>query len=193
MYQLFAVAAEGDGARGNGRGHAAAWSAAAAALWGVVACSPALEWRQVRPPDWSLGFSLPCRPEQHERQVPLAGAEVPMRMVSCTADGHLFAVTSADLADPQRVGPALQALAEAAQANAQARVLSQTPARVRGMTPNPNARQFTLQGRHADGAPLRLRVLVFAHGARVFQASVVGQASDDSRMNPVFDSLELTP
>lgn len=156
---------------------------------GLVGCSPALDWRQVRPEGWSLAVSLPCRPASHARQVPLAGAPVELLLLACSADGHTFAVASADLGDPARVGPALQALAAAALANVAGTPEAERPAAVAGMTPHPLARHLLLRGRLPDGTAVREQVLVFSLGPRVFQASVVGPQADDPRSRPFFDSI----
>jgi len=168
---------------------------AAALLWvvgaGLSACSPALDWRQLRPDGWGLTVSLPCRPADLARQVPLAGAPVELRLLACSADGHTFAIASADMADPARVGPALQALAATALANVQGRVDAVQPAAVPGMTPYPDARRWQVSGRLPEGGPVREQVLVFAHGLRVFQATVVGPQADGDMAQPFFESIEV--
>lgn len=157
----------------------------------LSACSPALDWRQLRPDGWGLGVSLPCRPANQARQVPLAGAPVELRLLACSADGHTFAIASADMADPARVDLALQALGAAALANVQGRIDAEQPAAVPGMTPYPSARRWQVSGRLPDGAAVREQVLVFAHGLRVFQATVVGPRVDDGLAAPFFESIEV--
>lgn len=157
----------------------------------ATACAPALDWRQVQPPGWSLTAALPCRPDRAERTLPLAGAPVVLGLWSCSADGHVFAIASADVAEPARVGPALQALAEAARANLAAQVESDQPALVRGMTPYPQARHLRLAGRRPDGQALREQMLVFARGTRVYQATVLGAQVDEARVRPLVEALEL--
>lgn len=168
----------------------------AAVLWlvvgaGLSACSPALDWRQLRPDGWGLAVSLPCRPADLARQVPLAGAPVELRLLACSADGHTFAIASADMADPARVGPALQALGASALANVQGRIDAVQPAAVPGMTPHPDARCWQVSGRLPEGGPVREQVLVFAHGLRVFQATVVGPRADGEMAQPFFESIEV--
>ena len=170
----------------------APWLAVALSM-GLQACAPALDWRQMQPGGWTVGVSLPCRPSPLARTLPLAGAPVNMTMLSCTADDHLFAVAMADMADPSRLGPALRALGEAARANLQAQVLSEAPARVPGMTPQDEARRWSLAGRRPDGQAVRMQVLVFAHGTRVYQATVLGPSADDTRARPLFDGLAVRP
>lgn len=161
------------------------------AIAGLAACSPALDWRQLRPDGWGLAVSLPCRPADVVRQVPLAGAPVELRLLACSADGHTFAMASADMADPARVDPALQALGAAALANVQGRVDAEQAAAVPGMTPYPGARRWQVIGRLPDGAAVQEQVLVFAHGLRVFQATVVGPRADREMAQPFFDSIEV--
>lgn len=160
---------------------------------GLPACAPALDWRQLQPEGWPLQLAMPCKPATQERQVPLAGQTVALRMLSCTADGHLFALASADVADPARVAPALQALGQAAQANARASIVGERAAVVPGMTPQAAARHWRLRGQLPDGQAVAEQVLVFAHGTRVFQASLIGPQADDSRAAPFFDGLKVQP
>ena len=157
----------------------------------LVACSPTLDWRQVRPEGWGLVASWPCRPTLQARPVALAGPAVELGLLSCSAGDHRFAIASADVADPARVGPALQALAAAAQANVQGVVEAERVALVPGMTPQPAARWRRVQGRLPDGQPVREQVLVFAQGMRVFQATLVGPVADDALAKAFFDSIEL--
>ena len=165
---------------------------AAGALLALLAgCSPALDWRQVRPEGWGLVASWPCRPTSQTRQVPLAGPAVALELMACSADGHTFALASADMADPVRIEPALSALAEAARANVGGRLESQRPASVPGMTPNARARVWQLRGRLPDGQAIHEQVMVFAHGLRVFQASVVGPLAGEAQAKPFFESIEL--
>ncbi len=159
----------------------------------LVACSAALDWRDVRPDGWSLMGALPCKPASQQRQVALAGQPVVLTMVACTADSHTFALSSAELGDPARVGVVLQALGQAAQANVQATVAAEQAAQVPGMTPNPAARRWLLRGRLPDGQAVAEQVQVFAHGTRVFQAAVIGPVADSARADPFFEALKVLP
>lgn len=176
---------------------AAHWQVVIAALcacctW-LAGCAPALDWRQFQPEGWPLQLALPCKPADQQRQIPLAGARVALRMLSCSADDHVFAVASTDVGDPARVEPALQALAAAARANVQATVLGEQAANVPGMTPQAAARRWRLRGQLPDARVVTEQLQVFAHGTRVFQASVIGPAADDTRTAPFFDALQVRP
>jgi len=177
----------------QGRSASCKGLAAGALACSLAACAPALDWREFQPEGWPLVVAMPCKPAIQQRPVVLAGQTIDMRMLSCTADGHLFAVGAADVADPARVGPAMQAIGQAAQANTRAAVLRRQPAAVPGMTPHADATRWQLQGQLPDGQPLAQQVQVFAHGTRVFQASVIGPQADDVRAAPFFDALKVVP
>lgn len=147
----------------------------------------------MQPPGWSLTAALPCRPDMAERRVPLAGAPVALALWSCSAGEHLFAIASADLADPARVAPALQGLAAAARANIMGQLEADQPARVKGMTPHPDARLQRLAGRRPDGSAVRAQLLLFTYGTRVYQATVLGPRAGDAEMRPLLEALELRP
>lgn len=108
--------------------------------WGFVlvalsACSPALDWRELRPDGAHVRASMPCRPASHQRELPLAGAPVTLSLWACQVDTGTFGLAMADMRDPARVGPALLALREAARQNVQGRVIELVPVQVPGMTP----------------------------------------------------------
>lgn len=181
------------GARRSGPGWSVTLVAGPLAVALLVGCSAALDWRQLQPDGWSLSAALPCKPASQQRRVALSGQTVVLTMLACTADSHTFALASADLGDPARVGGALQALGRAAQANVQGQVLAERPAVVPGMTPNPAARHWHLQGRLPSGQAVAEQVQVFAHGTRVFQAAVIGPQADETRAGPFFDGLKVLP
>lgn len=83
----------------------------------LVACSPALDWREVRVDDAALTAMFPCRPERRARDVPLAGAQVRMEMAACAAEGSTYAASFFSVQDPALVTGMLEALRSAAVAN----------------------------------------------------------------------------
>jgi len=168
------------------------WGVAWAAL-ALVSCSPALNWREVRPEGSDLVAMFPCKPDRFVRQVPLAGSRVEMQLVSCAVDGVSYAVVHARVADPMQVGPALDALRSAAAANIGGQAASQVPFSVVGMTPNPHAVRFSAEGQAADGTPVREQAGVFARGLQVYQATVVGPRLDAQGTETFFTGLRFAP
>lgn len=162
-----------------------------ALAWLLTACSPTLDWRELRPEGSGAQLMLPCKPASHARKVKLAGGEVELSLYACSAGDVTWALAFADLADPARVGSALQELRAAALANlgadeSQATVL---PLKVDGATPNPAATRLALNGRLPDGKPVQEQVAVFSKGTRVFQATCVGAALPADAVQTFFESL----
>ena len=135
---------------------------------------------------------FPCKPASHAREVTLTGVRVEMSMLACTAGDATYALAFADMADPARVTPALTEMARAASANLQASApASMTPARVPGMTPNPEATQWQIDGRMPDGRAVQEQATFFAYGTRVFQATVVGARLDAEALETFFGALRV--
>lgn len=159
----------------------------------VTGCSGAPDWRELRPAGLSLRFAMPCRPDVAERRLTLSGAEVDWRLWSCSADEHTFALASATLPDATRVAAVLDHLGRSAQSNIRGRIESETAAAVRGMTPQAGARRWRLAGHSADGHVIGEEVLVFAYGARVYQATVIGRSPDRAQAQMFFERIEVVP
>ncbi|HET9821520.1 MAG TPA: hypothetical protein VFQ16_06820 [Burkholderiaceae bacterium] len=160
----------------------------------LLACAPALDWREVRPPGANVQVQLPCKPAIHARQVTLAGAAVEMSLYACSADGVTYALSHADIGDPARVGAVLDALARSARANLGGGLpRSSAPARVEGMTPIPLAVRLELDGHLPDGRPARESVVVFAYGTRVYQATALGAQLDPAALDTFLGSLRVRP
>jgi hypothetical protein len=159
----------------------------------LVACAPALDWREVRPADSGLVGLMPCRPSVHQRNVRLAGPPVALTLNACSADGLTFALAHADVGDPARVSAALAELRSAALANVGAGPPETLVWAVPGATPNPASARLRLVGRLADGKPVDEQVAVFSQGTRVFQATVIGPRLPAEVADTFFEGLRLAP
>ncbi|MFN3295165.1 hypothetical protein [Caldimonas sp.] len=158
---------------------------------GLSACAPTLDWREVRPEDSPLVALFPCKPKTHARTVELAGARVRMSLYACTAGGHTYALSWADMGDPARVTPALRALREATAANLGATSPATQALRVPGMTPNPQALRVRVAGTLPDGQAIVQVAGYFAHATRVHQVNVLGPNPPDEAVQTFFDGLRL--
>ena len=97
------------------------------ALITLTACSPALDWREVRPPEApGLQALFPCRPDHATRTVTLPSAAQPlvMQMWSCQTGDVTWALSQVQVQDVTQVGPTLSALARVMQDNLQAASLT---------------------------------------------------------------------
>jgi len=157
----------------------------------LAACSPALDWREVRPEGTGLTLLLPCRPSQQVRTVALAGRDVRLALVACSAGGQTWAVAFADVGDPAAVGPALDGLRRAAARNLGAADAGSQALSVPGATPNAASARLALAGRLPDGAAVQEQVALFTRGTFVFQATVVGPALPADAVDTFFGGLRF--
>ncbi|MBX3636356.1 MAG: hypothetical protein KF683_13385 [Rubrivivax sp.] len=171
-------------------------AAALAAACMLAACSPALDWRDVRPEGSGLVLQMPCRPGAVERTLALAGAAQRVVLHSCMADGLTWGLAVADVGDPARVAPALQAWRDAAAANiaaAPATPADTMPLRVPGATPSAAAGRWQLQGRRPDGVAVQMQLALFTRGTSVLQATVLGPQVPAEAAEQFFGSLRFPP
>jgi hypothetical protein len=158
----------------------------------VVGCTPALNWREWRAPGSTLVALWPCKPQQAERSVALAGRPVRLTLTQCDAGGTTWALTRADVGDPAQVGPALVALRAAALGNVGAdRRADVAGLQVPGATPYREAGAFKSEGRRPDGAAVQLQVALFAHGTTVWQATVLAPRLDAEAAAVFFGALRF--
>ncbi|RZK99661.1 MAG: hypothetical protein EOP36_18585 [Rubrivivax sp.] len=175
-------------------GRNAAAMAAVASLM-LLACSPALDWRTVRPthsPDLQAVF--PCKPTQLDRQVALPalpGPPVTLHLVSCKVGDATWALSYFDAQEIGRVSLGLAADNRALRDNLEALgrlgpptadagslVTAQDlgPSKVAGMTPHGLSRHWRLVGRRpaepGGHEPLEVHAWHFSHGLTVYQATL---------------------
>lgn len=145
------------------------------ALLGAAGCSPPLDWREFQPEGSGIVASFPCKPDRHARSVKLAVQSVRIEMHACAADEAQFALSYFDLEDPAKVSAALAELQSLAAGNLGATERQAQPAKVPGMTPNPEAAHLRLAGRQPDGSTMQQEAVFFTKGLRVYQATVLGR------------------
>ncbi len=160
----------------------------------LAGCSPALDWREVRPAHSPVQLLMPCKPAAQERRVSLAGQPVRLTLHACTAGGQTWGLAFADVVEPARVGPALVELGASAAGNIGAPAAAGAgPLQVPGATPHADSRRWRLQGTRPDGKPVQMQLAVFAHGTQVFQATALGEQLPDDAADTFFDALRMRP
>ena len=163
------------------------------ALVALVACTPVLDWRQVRVGGGSLLGLYLCRPEHRVRTVPLAAANRRMEMVACMAGDSTYAISYVDLVDPATVTGALEALRTAAATNVGGIRPRIDPFFLRGMTPNVEATRLRVEGRLPDGKAVQENAVFFVRGLRIYQASVIGAIPAPEAVETFLAGLKLAP
>jgi hypothetical protein len=157
----------------------------------AAACTPTLDWREVRPEGGALLAMFPCRPDRHQREVSLAGERRRMNLLVCAAGGNTFALGYVDTPDAARAGAVMAELRTLAAEHIGVPTPTVAPYRLAGMTPNPQAAELRLQGKLPDGNEVRERAVFFAHGLRVYQASTIGRHLDEEAAQDFVSGLKL--
>lgn len=173
--------------------HALGWSLVFAFVLPLLACSPALDWRDVKLAQTPLRLQLPCRAVAQERRIQLAGQRVQWHLQTCSSGEHTFGVAWADLGNPLLVSLALQELLTAARSNVAASGDAAKPLLVPGATPHAASRQTLLTGRRADGQAVQMHLAVFTYGTAVFQVTALGPSVKTEVVGPLMDSLRFQP
>ncbi len=158
-------------------------------VW-LAACTPSLNWREVRPEETPLVVLLPCKPDKGAKTLPIGGQPTELRMLGCEADGMLFTVANAQLAEGADVAATLTQWKTAMLANAGATSSQDAPFRPAGATPYATAALSRFQG-GAGHAPVGAAVAVFARGHQVFQAAVFGKTLDAAATDAFFASVRV--
>lgn len=166
---------------------------AVAGLVLLCACSPSLDWRQARPEGGAISVLLPCKPERRTRQVLLADAPATVEVLSCSAEGTTWGVTSADAGGLDRVMAVREAMRAARAVNLDGRETDAQPVAVQGLPVETPGLRLRVEGRMPQGEPVVERSLLFVDGSRVFHAAALGGTPSDQALETFFDSIERTP
>ena len=164
-----------------------------AGLAGLSACSPRLDWREVRPEGTTLIAQLPCKPSRHARQIELAGQRADMNLMSCQAGDATWAVAWVEQADVRSISPMLEAWRAASVRNVAAERTQALPLSVPGATPQPSAGHWRSVGKRPDGTAVTQEVALFSHGVQVFQATVLTGNSSLPEASVFFAGLRFKP
>lgn len=151
--------------------------AALAAL--AVACSPALDWREVSSPEGGFAVLFPGKPRSEARAIVIDGAEVSMRMFSVHADGLAFGAGYADFppgASPEARARRMAATRDALVANVDGRITAQAEVTLDGH----RGVDFRARGRVRD-ADYFVAGQVYAVGDRLYQLAVVAREDAAAR------------
>jgi hypothetical protein len=150
----------------------------------LVACQPALNWRDARPAGSGAVALFPCKPDVEERPARVdTGA---MGLATCEVSALRLALSWADLADPAQARAALTAMPQALATKVGQRLPPAKPLQVPGMTPMTEAAQYRLAG--PAGVT---RVAVFAYGARVYQAVMTAGADETAAWDAFVGGLRV--
>jgi hypothetical protein len=132
---------------------------------------------------------LPCKPDRAQRTVSLAGANLPMDMAGCEADGALFAASHVRVANGQQALDVLGAWRAASFANMRADRPLELPSKspVSGVT----LQQFTANGQRATGEPVQARMAWWVSGSDIFHVAVYAEKLRDDHTDALFNQAKI--
>ena len=140
----------------------------------AAACSPTLDWRDVRlGADTRLQF--PCKPDRLERKLRLLDREAAAQMLVCEGGGLTWSATVFDLGDPALAPAALRELHQGLLANMQGTEDATQTVAVPGMTVGTLAQRSRMHGARPDGSATLAQALFVARGPRVYQLVVMAR------------------
>lgn len=132
----------------------------------LAACTPQLNWRELRLAPTSAIALLPCKPDHAERSVPLGDEPTLLVVNGCDAAGGTFALMSAKVAAGRAPDELLAGWQQATLANMRA---AGTPQRQPFHPPNAlplaYAERLVAQGQRADGRAVTAQAVWSARAA----------------------------
>ena len=159
----------------------------------LAACSPAFNWREVRPEGTSLNLLLPCKPDKAQKVVPLGGRATSLSMLGCDAGGVTFAVAVADVGDAAQAAPVLALWQDLTLANMKAAPGSRQlmALKIPGASAGLPVARLQAQGQRADGTAVSGQAAYFAQGSQLFQVVMYAPQIAPEVAETFFSSLKF--
>ena len=164
-----------------------------AAIVSLAACSPAYNWREVRPDNTRLSLLLPCKPDKAQKVVPLGGRATTLSMLGCDAAGATFAVAVADVGDAGTAALVLEQWQSLTLANMKAVPATREvlPLKILGLPAGASVSRVAARGQRIDGSAVAGQAAYFAQGSQVFQVVMYAPKITPEAADTYFSSLKL--
>jgi hypothetical protein len=157
----------------------------------LLACSPTLNWREVRPDGAALTALFPCRPDQGVQTVALGEHGVKMAMMGCEAGGAMFTLAHVAL-DGSVDAEVLRGLWQMGTlASMQGALTTEEPFALKKASGNMLPGQIRATGKRADGSPVAMRAAWFAVGGSLYQAAVYADRDVDEVAQTYLDGIRV--
>ena len=157
----------------------------------TVACTPALNWREVTLN--GMVALLPCKPDHAERVLQLGAVDVPLKMSGCEASGALYAISHVQVQDVARLQAVHQDWRQATLAAMQTSTAAaqfKPPATPAGQTKT-GLRPEEFDGKRPDGSAVQAQILWVAKGKDIYQIAVYGSKLQPEMTELLFSELSL--
>lgn len=159
----------------------------------VAACSPALDWRDVRPPGNPLSAQFPCRPSTTARSVRIDGPPRALTMLSCQTASATWAVAWIGEVDAATVRPLLVRWRELSVDNIAGRPGPPAAFTPPGARPDVAAVRLQSEGRRPDGQAMTQVLAFFVAGTTVYQATVLGERLESAAIEQFLGEIRVQP
>ena len=156
----------------------------------LQACSPSLNWRDVRLDPTPIVALFPCKPERAARDVSMGDQTLSLNLLACDAGGAKFALAYADTKDAGKTGPLLASLRTVTLTNMRATAPADLPVNIKGVAAA-SASGVLASGVHPDGTAVVLQAVWFTSGTHIFQASVYSDVARPQVAETYFSGLRL--
>lgn len=163
----------------------------ALAVFGLAACSPSLNWREVRTESGGLKAMLPCKPDKATRAVPLGDRQVELRVLGCEASGAAFVVMHGDVKNPLSSGQVLAQWKMASLANLRATRAEEGPFLPPGGMALRQSVRVSASGQRGDGSKVDSEAAYFARGSHVFHVAIYADRVAPDVARAFFDGLKF--
>jgi hypothetical protein len=140
----------------------------AALAFGLAACTPRYDWREVHGAEAPYTVLMPVKPASHARAINLGGIQVTMTMTAAEVDGALFAVGTAVMPDAAAAANALAAMGKALVRNIGGAVKKENATAAAGTS------TLDIEAVGSGAQPRLLFARLVAKDARVYQIVVIG-------------------
>ena len=137
----------------------------------LVACSPTLNWREVRNADAGYLVLLPAKPASHTRTVTLGELKVEMQMTAAEADDMNFAVASALVEDAGQRKNALELMQQAMVKNIRGSIAGEKTLMLKDGS---SATEIEAGGTMPNGRRMKLYARFAMKEQRIYQAVAIG-------------------
>jgi hypothetical protein len=162
----------------------------------ISACTPSLNWREVRLDNSSLKTLLPCKPDHGSREVMVGNQDMRVSMSGCEAQGHLLAIARLPLPPGAQAADVTQAMNQW-----QAATLSNFKGQITGTqdlvikhkeSPAPATLQrLSATGMGPDGKTIESQMVWLVHEGQLIQAVVYAPKLSAEVTDTFFTGLEL--
>lgn len=155
----------------------------------AIACTPALDWRDVRLE--GLQAMLPCKPDRGARIVQLGDHALRMQMAGCEASGAMYAISHVRLLESSQANEVQAAWRTAALGNIHGSVVTPQAENTAISGTGSLRKMLVAHGNLPDGKPVEARLLWLAANNNLYHVAVYGPKLDNERLDMLLTDLRV--